>query len=468
MRLRIISSLALLGVTLAATVGATAARPSPYGSWAGQYTLRGEDAVSVVVARGRATVALGPGHAAVQTVPADVRGDRVRFSLPGRPARVIFEGRLRAGRLEGTVRQGALRGSFRMRRGQSRRQLAAGHYRAGDARLAVVDSSPGVPRLVNLDTGEVHGLFPAGTRFEIGSGFATRAPVSGTASFTANGATIAGIRAPRIRLRQLEVRFASAGHTLAGTLTLPEGNEPHPAVAWVHGGGFVRRDYFPDLQALLVGSGVAVLAYDKQGVGQSGGRYDWNLASEETIGALARDAEAAARWLAAQPELDRARVGLAGHSQGGWIVPLAAAREPAVRFAIAFAGPSVSQGETDYWSELAGGGSSPPTGTDDELEAEVLRRGPSGFDPLPSLRALGIPSLWLFGGVDRTVPTRLSVGRLEALAVRDVTVEIFPRANHALVETQTGLNAEMLRSDRFAPGLFPRVREWLKARGLAR
>ena len=97
------------------------------------------------------------------------------------------------------------------------------------------------------------------------------------------------------------------------------------------------------------------------------------------------------------------------------------------------------------------------------MEADVLRQGSSGYEPLPALRALRVPSLWLFGRLDYVVPTRLSVQRLEQLG-GPTTIAVFPRANHALVETQTGLNSEMLASDRFAPGLFPRVREWLRSR----
>jgi hypothetical protein len=65
---------------------------------------------------------------------------------------------------------------------------------------------------------------------------------------------------------------------------------------------------------------------------------------------------------------------------------------------------------------------------------------------------------------------RLSEQRLEPIASeagRDFTVADFPRANHALVETTTGLTAEMLRSDTFAPGLFARVGDWLRAHRLA-
>jgi hypothetical protein len=64
--------------------------------------------------------------------------------------------------------------------------------------------------------------------------------------------------------------------------------------------------------------------------------------------------------------------------------------------------------------------------------------------------------------------TRLIEGsvRQASEAGRDFSILVFPNANHALVETQTGLTAEMLRSDRFAPGLFAGVGEWLRTRGL--
>ena len=100
----------------------------------------------------------------------------------------------------------------------------------------------------------------------------------------------------------------------------------------------------------------------------------------------------------------------------------------------------------------------------------MLARGPGGVDPLPWIRQLRVPAAWFYGELDKHVPTGLSIRRLEPVASesrRDVTVEVLPRANHALVETQTGLTAEMLRSDAFAPGLLARVGTWLRAHGLS-
>ena len=220
---------------------------------------------------------------------------------------------------------------------------------------------------------------------------------------------------------------------------------------------------------MLVHEGVAVLNYDKRGTGQSGGTYPGESPTPEAIEILARDAEEAVRFLAAQPEIDAARVGLAGHSQGGWIMPLAASREPAVRFLLVFSGPTVTAFENDVYQNLAGGGDRPQTVSDAQIDTEVLRQGPGGFDPMPSIRSLQIPSIWLFGGLDKQIPPRLSAARLQPLAaepVHDFTIATFPNANHALVETTTGLTSEMLKSDRFAPGLFSRVAAWLRAHGL--
>ena len=88
------------------------------------------------------------------------------------------------------------------------------------------------------------------------------------------------------------------------------------------------REYLPELQALLLHAGVAVLAYDKRGIGKSGGLYPGESPTGATIDQLARDAAAAARFLTTRAEVDPARIGLAGHSQAGWIMPLAATREP--------------------------------------------------------------------------------------------------------------------------------------------
>jgi pimeloyl-ACP methyl ester carboxylesterase len=83
-------------------------------------------------------------------------------------------------------------------------------------------------------------------------------------------------------------------------------------------------------------NGIAVLRVDDRGVGESTG--DFTAATSEDF---ADDAEAGFRWLRARPEVDRAKVGLLGHSEGAIVAPMVAAREPAVAFLILLAAPGV-------------------------------------------------------------------------------------------------------------------------------
>jgi pimeloyl-ACP methyl ester carboxylesterase len=151
-------------------------------------------------------------------------------------------------------------------------------------------------------------------------------------------------------------------------------------------------------------------------------------------------------------------------------MPVAAAREQAIRFMVGFVSPSLTQGETDLWASLNDQGRSPPTRTDEEMEADVRRSGPSGVDPMPSIQAMRIPALWLYGGKDRTVPSRLCVERLDPVTRepgRDFSYRVFPGGTHGLVLTQNGLLDEQARSSRMVEGLYGTIRDWLSARGLS-
>jgi len=458
-------------VALAALAGEAGGTRAATGSWVGTYTLGGPGQFSLTISGKRAFVALGGGHADLQSVPLVASGERLRFQLPGRPSPLVFDGAVSGGRLKGVVRQGSLRGTFSARPGSAQALVSRGFYTASSGPAAVVDDPYGPARFVDLDSGRVRALYPAGAGFSIGSGFATRAPGTGTARFGTGSAQIEGKPAARVGVRQIEVQFRSGNVRLSGTLLIPPGAGRRAGAVFVHGSGPTQRAYLPELSAMLVRHGVAVLVYDKRGIGQSGGSYPGESPTAGAIDTLARDAEAAARFLAAQPEIDRKRVGLTGHSQAGWITPLAGSREPAIRFLLVFSGPAVTADENDLYQDLAGQGERPATMSDAAIEAEVLAAGRGGVDPIPSISKLKIPSLWVYGGRDRHIPPSLSVRRLEPIAAesgRDLTVVDFPNANHALVETKTGLTAEMLRSDTYAPGLFERVGEWLREKVLGR
>lgn len=138
----------------------------------------------------------------------------------------------------------------------------------------------------------------------------------------------------------------SGGEVLSGILMLPNTPGPHPAIVMLHGSGptSIREwltDAFPfwrDLAQFFLGRNYAVLAFDKAGVGRSTG--NWRTRSFED---RADDAMAAVEYLRSRADIDGSRIGLIGHSQGGYIAQLVAARAPnRVAFVITLAGPAVS------------------------------------------------------------------------------------------------------------------------------
>jgi pimeloyl-ACP methyl ester carboxylesterase len=141
-----------------------------------------------------------------------------------------------------------------------------------------------------------------------------------------------------------EVAFDSApGVKLAGTLTLPPGRGPFPVAVLIVGSGPHDRDetIFGHKPFLVVADdltrrGIAVLRYDKRGVGGSSGR-----APNVTTADFALDAKAAVAFLKTRLEIDAKRIGLIGHSEGGEIAPMVAADDRSVAFVVLMAGPGV-------------------------------------------------------------------------------------------------------------------------------
>ena len=137
------------------------------------------------------------------------------------------------------------------------------------------------------------------------------------------------------------VRFANGDVRLAGTLISPTTGGRHPAVILVHGSGAENRDFILPFARFLVRRGMAVLGYDKRGVGESTG--DWKTASFEV---LAGDASAAFEYLKTRSDIDPARIGLLGVSQAGWVMPLAAVRAKDLAFLISISGAAIPAAET--------------------------------------------------------------------------------------------------------------------------
>ncbi|HEY3129357.1 MAG TPA: alpha/beta fold hydrolase [Acidobacteriota bacterium] len=150
------------------------------------------------------------------------------------------------------------------------------------------------------------------------------------------------VDAKPLTFRQEEVSFRNGDVTLSGTLLLPLTEVPHPAVVFLHGAGSEGRYGARFLAEYFTRYGIAALIYDKRGVGKSTG--DWKR-SDFTD--LAGDAIAGIHFLQQRKEINPRKIGIYGHSQGGSIGPLVAARSRDVAFVISGAGGGVPMYEAE-------------------------------------------------------------------------------------------------------------------------
>jgi len=142
----------------------------------------------------------------------------------------------------------------------------------------------------------------------------------------------------------------AAGNELAGTLTRPRGEGPFPAVVLISGSGSQDRDEalmghrpFFVLADHLTRAGIAVLRFDDRGVGGSTGDP-----STATSMDLSSDTEAGVDYLLGRDDIDASAIGLIGHSEGGIIAPMVAARRDEVAFIVLMAGTGVNGAEILY------------------------------------------------------------------------------------------------------------------------
>ena len=284
------------------------------------------------------------------------------------------------------------------------------------------------------------------------------------------------------------MRFENGEVTLAGTLVLPGGSGRHPAVVLFHGSGPQQRDL--STAHWFASQGIAALAYDKRGVGESGGDF-----GAVPFVDLCGDGLVALDYLKSRKEIDAKRIGVWGLSQGGWLGPLAASRSADVAFVIAVSGPGVSPGEQmivyyanelraqgvsesevreassvrrDIWNYMSTGSgyekvkteferarakawfekakaqqddsfSTLPTPTEwskQPAHSKQWFEQEAVYDPVPALRALHVPALFLFGDKDRLIPVQESVAVIRRVATEDArhdfTIREFPNDDHGM------------------------------------
>jgi len=262
-----------------------------------------------------------------------------------------------------------------------------------------------------------------------------------------------------------DVTVGAVPWKLGGTLTVPAGKGPFPAVVLVHGPGPLDRDesiysnhIFRDIAEGLASRGIVVLRYDKRTkiYGEKMSDMDFTI-QDETVD----DALKACALARQQPEVDPNRVFLLGHSLGGYISPRIAVKDGRLAgliFLAANARPieDVALEQNEY---MVRGGTNPPPEVLKRLEdlrAEVskvkhLQAGKSnppvvmglpsgylldlkGYDPGAQARRLSVPMLFLQGDRDFQVTTKdFAIWKSALNARHDVTLHDYPALNHLFI-----------------------------------
>tara|TARA_R110000824_G_scaffold288508_2_gene476448 strand:+ start:18284 stop:19606 length:1323 start_codon:yes stop_codon:yes gene_type:complete len=281
-----------------------------------------------------------------------------------------------------------------------------------------------------------------------------------------------------IQANEINLTIAGAAGGLGVSIISPQNSVPVAGAVFVHGSGAESRSASRFAALRLAESGIASAIFDKRGAGESEG--DWRNAD---FAALATDVLAVTEVLMEFTNLDINQIGFIATSQGGWVAPLAASSLENLGFIITISGPATTPREEGHWNVIRalqmGGYDDGIISEADEImdlwDEGVLRDGDfseysqaleaasneewlieSGlesihsislpnwfvgwyqqimnFDPRPIIENLNTPMLAIMGDQDEEQPWARSTEILAQMidAGKDITVVIYPNANHAI------------------------------------
>jgi dipeptidyl aminopeptidase/acylaminoacyl peptidase len=314
------------------------------------------------------------------------------------------------------------------------------------------------------------------------------------------------------------------GVTLAGTLTLPQKDGAFPAVVLISGSGAQDRNEelmehkpFLVIADYLTRNGIAVLRFDDRGTAASTGNFQTATSYD-----FSKDAEAGVKYLQSRKEIDKKKIGLIGHSEGGIIAPMVAARNKDIAFIVLLAGTGVRGDrilllQQALITEASGIGEAErkqaksinerafnlvlqSTGTEQlktdltDYLKQVVKELPATeketyndtfikaaveqltspwmqyfikYDPAPALEKVKCPVLALNGEKDLQVPAKENLEAIRAALTgggnKRLTTKIFPGLNHMFQECNTGLPAEYATIEQtISPAVPEEIVTWIK------
>jgi pimeloyl-ACP methyl ester carboxylesterase len=325
---------------------------------------------------------------------------------------------------------------------------------------------------------------------------------------------------------EVKFRNEAAGAVLAGTLTMPSKEGKYPVVIMISGSGPQNRNEellghkpFLVIADHLTRNGIAVLRYDDRGTAQSTGDFKTATSLD-----FASDVEAAIDFLKGRKEIDKKKIGLMGHSEGGLIAPMVAEKSKDVDFIILLAGPGLPGYKILLMQQelIARAGGSSESDIEktrktnqaafdvvlksdnvetlqpeltkflvDELAKDPTAEIPAGmskedfvkssvaqmvspwmmyflkYDPATSLTKVKCPVLAVNGSLDLQVPPKedlAAIGEsLKKAKNKKVTIIEFPGLNHLFQECKTGSPNEYASIEQtFSPKALDEITKWIQ------
>jgi len=313
--------------------------------------------------------------------------------------------------------------------------------------------------------------------------------------------------------------------SLAGTLTLPKKDGIFPVVILISGSGPQNRDEeilghkpFLVIADYLTRNGIAVLRYDDRGVGQSKGDFKTATSAD-----FATDVQSAVDYLKTRNEINKKKIGLVGHSEGGLIAPMVASKSKDVSFIVLLAGPGIQGGkllllQQELIARVSGTSEAEINKTilinsklfeivnksENDLKLKIALRNelndlmskdttsklPNGmtqeefvsyqvnqisspwmqyfikYDPADALRKITCPVLAVNGEKDLQVPPKENLTAIKNILKnagnKNATTMEFPNLNHLFQECQTGLPEEYASIEQtFSPKALEEITKWV-------
>jgi fermentation-respiration switch protein FrsA (DUF1100 family) len=277
-------------------------------------------------------------------------------------------------------------------------------------------------------------------------------------------------------VKDISFKNKSAGITLAGTLTLPTSGKPFPAVILITGSGPQDRDEtvfnhrpFLILADYLSRKGIAVLRFDDRGVGKSTGDF-----SKATSAEFATDVVRGMEYLKKRKDIDPNKIGLLGHSEGGFIAPMIAAKNKDVAFIVLMAGSGLPGSEIlNLQGRLIAKAEKKEIGDKDKfIEKQIAAivspwfRYFVKYDPRPALKKVKCPVLAINGEKDLQVPPKENLKAIRTALKEgensDFTIKELKNLNHLFQSSKTGSPSEYINiEETISPVALKVVGDWI-------